>query len=135
MLGISLIGFGGKFYKDYQNKQLVVEAKKQQEVLEQKIENATFVITKPLPVLDLNVTRQKNNFHVIAGAFRVPGNAERKVNQLKSDGYDARILGVNKWNLNVVSFGSFSTREDAYESLLKYKNNVDQDAWLLIQEF
>ena len=135
VLGISLIGFGGKFYKDYQNKQMVVEAKKQQEVLEQKIENATFVITKPLPALDLNVTRQKNNFHVIAGAFRIPGNAERKVNQLKTDGYDARILGVNKWNLNVVSFGSFSTREEAYESLLKYKNDVDQDAWLLIQEF
>lgn len=135
ILGISIAGFGGLLYKDYQNKQLVVAAKKQQEVLEQKIENATFVITKPLPVLDLKVERQKKNFHVIAGAFRIPENAYRKVEQLKRDGYDARILGVNRWNLNVVSFGSFSSREEAYESLIKYKNQVDRDAWLLIQEF
>jgi len=109
--------------------------KKQQEIVEQKIENATFVITKPLPVLDLKIVRQKKNFHVIAGAFRIPENAYRKVEQLKNDGYDARILGINKWNLNVVSFGSFSSREEAYESLIKYKNQVDRDAWLLIQEF
>lgn len=135
IIGISIAGFGNKLYKDYKEKQLVVAAKKQQEIIERKIENATFVITKSLPVLDLKVTRQKKNFHVIAGAFRIPGNAHRKVIQLKNDGYDARILGVNRWNLNVVSFGSFSTREEAYKSLLKYKNNVDQDAWLLIQEF
>jgi len=135
ILGISVAGFGGKLYKDFQNKQLVVAAKKQQEIVEQKIENATFVITKPLPVLDLKVVRQKKNFHVIAGAFRIPENAYRKVEQLKNDGYDAKILGINKWNLNVVSFGSFSTREEAYESLIKYKNHVDRAAWLLIQEF
>jgi CCDC81-like HU domain protein/sporulation related protein len=135
ILGISVLGFGGKLYSDYQNKQLVVAAKKQQEIIEQKIENATFVITKPLPALDLKVERQKKNFHVIAGAFRIPGNAYRKVEQLKKDGYDARILGINRWNLNVVSFGSFSTREEAYESLIKYKKHVDRDAWLLIQEF
>ncbi len=135
VLGISVVGFGNKFYKNYQNKQMVISAKKQQEVLEQKIENATFVITKPLPALDLNVIRQKLNFHVIAGAFRIPENANRKVEQLKKDGYDARILGVNKWNLNVVSFGSFASRDEAYKSLSTYKNKVDQDAWLLIQEF
>jgi len=135
VIGISVIGFGNKFYQDYQSKQMLISAKKQQEAIEQKIESATFVITKPLPALDLNITRQKLNFHVIAGAFRIPQNAHRKVEQLKKNGYDARILGVNKWNLNVVSFGSFASREEAYKSLSIYKNEVDQEAWLLIQEF
>ena len=136
ILGLSVIGFGGKWYRDYQNDQMLVEAKEQQGIIENKIENATFVITKPLPTLNLDLIVDKKNFHVIAGAFRFPQNAVRKVNMLKFAGYDdARILGVNKWNLSVVTFGSFSTREEAIEDLMNIKMNVEKDVWLLIQEF
>ena len=135
ILGLSLIGFGGKLYRDYQNNQVLVIAKEQQMIIESRIENATFVITKPLPTLNLDLTITKKNFHVIAGAFRYPQNAKRKVDQLKFKGYDARILGVNKWNLSVVSFESFSTREEAIENLRDIKLNVEKDVWLLIQEF
>ncbi len=135
VIGLSAIGFGGKLYKDNQNKQLIAAAKKQQEIIEQKIESATFVISKRLPVLNLEVEKQRRGFHVIAGAFRFPENANRKVKQLLSEGYQARILGVNKWNLSVVSYGSYSDREDAYTELAKIKNNVEKEAWMLIQEF
>ncbi|NOQ92218.1 MAG: hypothetical protein GQ552_05810, partial [Flavobacteriaceae bacterium] len=101
----------------------------------QKIESATFVISKPLPVLNLEVEKQKRGFHVIAGAFRFPDNADRKVKQLLSEGYQARILGVNKWGLSVVSYGSYSDRENAYTELAKIKSNVEKEAWMLIQEF
>jgi cell division protein FtsN len=83
----------------------------------------------------LNLTTKKKNFHVIAGAFRFPENAVRKVEELKEEGYDARILGVNKWNLSVVSYGSFNTREEAELDLFDIKNTVAKDAWLLVQEF
>ncbi len=135
VLGLSVIGFGGKLYRDYANDKLVVEAQRQQEMVEQKIENATFVITKPLPALNLELEEQKRNFHVIAGAFRFPENADRKLSQLLQEGYKARILGVNKWNLTVVSYGSYSTREEALENLYQIKQNVAKDSWLLIQEF
>ena len=135
VIGLSAIGFGGKYYQDHLNKKQVVEARKQQELVEEKIENATFVITKPLPALNLEIKSQKKNFHVIAGAFRFSENADRKVNQLLKQGYDARVLGVNKWNLTVVSYGSYSTREEALENLYQIKNNVAKDSWLLIQEF
>jgi hypothetical protein len=135
ILGLSLIGFGGKLYKDYQNNQMLVKAKEQQGIIENKIENATFVITKPLPTLNLDLVIDQKNFHVIAGAFRYPQNAIRKVKQLKLQGYDARILGVNKWNLSVVSFGSYSSREEAIQDLMNIKVNVEKDVWLLIQEF
>jgi len=135
ILGVSLIGFGGKLYRDYQNNQMLVKAKEQQEIIENKIENATFVITKPLPTLNLDLKIDQKNFHVIAGAFRYPQNAIRKVKQLKFEGYDARILGINKWNLSVVSFGSYSTREEAIQDLMDIKVNVEKDVWLLIQEF
>ena len=122
-------------YRDYQNNQILVKATEQQRIIENEIESATFVITKPLPTLNLDLHIDKMNFHVIAGAFRIPQNAVRKVNQLILEGYDARILGINKWNLSVVSFGSYSTREEAVHDLMNIRVNVERDVWLLIQEF
>ena len=71
----------------------------------------------------------------IAGAFRFPKNAVKKVNQLTAEGYNARILGVNKWNLSVVSFQSYSTQEEARKVLENIQGEVEKDAWLLIQKF
>jgi cell division protein FtsN len=135
VIGLSAIGFAGRYYQQHLQNEQLVEAQKQQEILEDKIENATFVITKPLPTLNVEVEKSVKNFHVIAGAFRFPANAHRKVNQLIQEGYDARILGVNKWNLTVVSYGSFSTRNEALEELDLIRKYVAKDSWLLIQEF
>ena len=136
VIGLSVIGFAGKYYQNHIQEKQLVEAQKQQDLMEEKIENATFMIAKPLPTLNLEVSaRSKKSFHVIAGAFRFPENATRKVNQLLQEGYDARILGVNKWNLTVVSFGSYSNRDEAVENLFEIRKNVAEDSWLLIQDF
>ena len=136
VIGLSAIGFAGKYYQNHIRENQLVEAQKQQDLMEEKIENATFMIAKPLPTLNLEVsTSSKKSFHVIAGAFRFPENANRKLNQLLQNGYDARILGVNKWNLTVVSYGSFSDRDDAVENLSEIRKNVAKDSWLLIQDF
>ncbi len=127
--------FGWNEYNknQYQN-QLLAEQEQQNDV-EQKIQQATFVITNPLPVITLNVAKEVKNYHVIAGAFREPQNAEKKVAQLIKKGYDAQILGVNKWNLTQVSFGSFVDKNDALKNLRIIKRTVASDAWLLVQEF
>ncbi len=136
VIGLSAIGFAGKYYQNHLHEKQLVEAQKQQDLMEEQIENATFMISKPLPTLNLEVSTLENkSFHVIAGAFRFPENAERKVNQLLQEGYDARILGVNKWNLTVVSYGSYSNRDEAVENLSQIKENVAEDSWLLIQDF
>jgi len=136
VIGLSAIGFAGKYYQNHLHERQLVEAQKQQDLMEEKIENATFMIAKPLPTLNLEVSASaKKSFHVIAGAFRFPENANRKVNQLLQEGYDARILGVNKWNLTVVSFGSYADRDEAVENLSQIRKNVAKDSWLLIQDF
>lgn len=136
VLGLSAIGIGGKLYKDHQNKQQIVVAKEQQKRIDQKIENATFVISKPLPTLNLEVNTVDNkSFHVIAGAFRFPENAEKKLTQLKAEGYHARILGINKWGLTIVSFDSYDSERDAINSLNSIKRMKDEKAWLLVQKF
>ena len=135
IIGLSVIGFGASIYQKTRTDKWVVEIQKQQELVEQKIESATFIITKPLPVLNIELEKQNLNFHVIAGAFRFGENADRKVKQLIDEGYESRILGVNRWDLTVVSYGSYATREEALKELYFIKENVAKDSWLLIQEF
>jgi hypothetical protein len=108
----------------------------QKEALDKKIQTATFVISNPLPTIELSVTKKAPKpYHVIAGAFEYPENAEKKVNQLKKEGYNATILGVNKWGLTQVSFDSFYSRKEAFSTLATIKKEVSKDAWILIKKF
>ena len=135
VLGLSLAGVGTKYYKNFRQDQYLLEAQQNQQQVERKIENATFVVAKPLPALSIELPVANQRYHVIAGAFRFPENAERKLDQLRQKGFDARILGVNKWNLTIVSYGSYSTREEALGQLGKIRVEEAKDSWLLIQDF
>lgn len=120
----------------HQNKEKKVLAQ-QEAILESKIQTATFIISNPLPTIQLNVFKEKENltpFRVVAGAFQFPENALKKVNQLKKQGYNASILGLNKWGLTEVAFNSFSDRNEAINNLYKIQNTVSKDAWLLVKK-
>jgi len=135
ILGLSILGFGGnQIYKDYKNNQQISVAQKEQQQLETKIQQATFIVSEALPSVALNVSLDKKPYHVIAGAFRYPENAIRKVNQLKERGYKARILGVNRWGLTQVSFDSYDTRKEAINNLYRLKKIESEDVWLLVQD-
>jgi len=135
ILGLSIIGFGGnEFYKNYKSNQQIVAAQKQQKQVEDKIQKATFIVSEALPSINLNVSLDKKPYHVIAGAFRYPENAVRKVYQLKEQGYNARILGINRWGLTQVSFDSYDDRNEAINSLYRLKKTESEDVWLLVQD-
>ncbi len=72
-------------------------------------------------------------YHIIGGAFRVPANAVKKVKQLKAKGYEAHIVGINKWQLTQVAFKSFTTKEEALKALRKIRRSEEKDAWMLIK--
>ncbi|MDG2194997.1 MAG: SPOR domain-containing protein [Polaribacter sp.] len=108
----------------------------QQKAVEQKIQSATFVISNPLPTIKLNVTKTAaKGFHIVAGAFQFPENAEKKLHQLKAKGFDAKVLGKNKWNLTQVAYTSFSTRAEAFKNLNTIRKEHSKDAWLLVKKF
>ncbi|AOW21192.1 HU domain-containing protein [Urechidicola croceus] len=130
---VGSIGWNSYNENQYQKQLLAEQA--QQEVVEQKIQQATFVIENPLPEITLNVLKETKNYHVIAGAFREPKNAEKKVQQLIEKGFDAQILGLNKWNLTQVSFASYDNKVDALNGLRTIKRTVNSDAWLLVKKF
>jgi hypothetical protein len=127
------LGFvGNNTYQ--QNKQEKAFTTKEK-ALEKKIQAATFVISNPLPMVELNIAKKiEKPFHIVAGAFQFPENAKKKVSQLKKQGYNARILGLNKWCLTEVVFNSFANKNDAINNLYKIQKTVSKDAWLLIKK-
>ena len=123
---------GNNLYQ--QNKQNTILAF-QEKALEKKIQAATFTIANPLPTIELNVVKEvAKPFHIVAGAFQFPENANKKVNLLKKEGYQASIIGVNKWGLTEVVFSSFADRNEAINELYKIQDSVSKDAWLLVKE-
>jgi len=126
---------GWKEYQKFEYNNLVAQVEQKQNKLEKSIQEATFVISNPLPTITLNVAKETHNYHIIAGAFREPENAEKKLQQLLKKGYNAKILGVNKWNLTPVAFESLNSRVDAINKLNTIKRTESKDAWLLIKEY
>lgn len=127
--------FGWKTYNEHQFQNKLLAEQAQQERVEETIQQATFVIENPLPAIQLQVAKEIKNYHIIAGAFREPINAEKKVQQLLDKGYDSQILGINKWNLTQVSYASYSTREEAIMALRTIKKNDSEEAWLLVKPY
>lgn len=122
-------------YQKMEYKNLVAETEQQQKKVEKTIQEATFVISNPLPAITLNVTKETYNFHIIAGAFRTPENAEKKLQQLLQKGYNAKILGVNKWDLTEVAYESFTTESEAAKMLRQIRKTESEDAWMLVKEY
>ncbi len=122
-------------YEKNRYNSLIALAEQQQQKLDQTIQEATFVISNPLPTITLNVTKETFNYHIIAGAFREPKNADKKLQQLREKGFDAKILGVNKWNLTQVSYESFNSRQEALKQLRAIKKSDSKEAWLLVKEY
>ena len=81
----------------------------------------------------VNTGGTTGKYHIIAGAFKVPENATKKVNQLTAKGYNAHIVGVNKWQLTQVAFGSYTSKSEAQTALRQIKNTEAKDAWLLVK--
>lgn len=127
--------FGWNEYQKSVHNSLLAEAELQQHKVEKSIQEATFEIENPLPSITVSVVKETYDYHIIAGAFRDPANAEKKLAQLKSAGFDAKILGVNKWNLTQVAYASFNSRQEALKSLRQIKKSDSKDAWLLVKRY
>ncbi|MEO1030093.1 MAG: SPOR domain-containing protein [Bacteroidota bacterium] len=102
--------------------------------LDAKVQEATFVISNPLPAATLSLEKQTGNYHIVAGAFRIEANSDKKVDQLRAKGYKARKIGKNRYGLHEVVYASFETRLEAHRALYKIRREHNKDAWLLIKK-
>ena len=101
--------------------------------MDNRIQKATFSLNS-LPAIKLNVTKQTGNYHIVAGAFRIEENSKKKVDQLKSLGYPARILGKNRYGLFEVVYSSHETGKDALQAVRDIRKTQNKDAWIKVED-
>ncbi|MFD0863075.1 SPOR domain-containing protein [Sungkyunkwania multivorans] len=130
-IALMLGTFGYSELNSYQQEQQLIQEEKAKTLVEQKVQEATFDIGA-LPSLELNVVKEEPHYHIVAGAFRIEANADKKVRQLIRKGYNAERIGKNRYNLHQVSYASFSDRLEALKALRKIKRTETRDAWLLV---
>jgi hypothetical protein len=134
---VIFLGLGGSIGSNLYLAQIEKENSLAQELanisLDAKIQEATFVIENPLPAVIVSLKKQVGSFHIVAGAFRVEGNSNKKMQQLKDLGYNARHIGVNRYGLHQVAYESFETRKEAERALFKIRKAHNSDAWMLIK--
>lgn len=124
-------------YEVYQEKKLAVE-KDVQNQIEQKLQQATFVIEAPKVIKEkiAEVTQQQptKSFHIVAGAFKTEAKAQILTDELKAKGYtNAKYLSKSKHNMRQVVYNSYATQEEAQADLRLIHEKVNKDAWIFIE--
>ncbi|MFD1062519.1 SPOR domain-containing protein [Winogradskyella litorisediminis] len=133
VLGLSGLG-AGKYFSDNVNTHNEIAEQEAKTEIDNKIQEATFFISNPLPTATLSVEKQVGNYHVVAGAFRVEANSDKNVEQLKALGYKARKIGANRYGLYEVVYSSYETRSEAQRAMYSIRKNHNKDAWLLVKD-
>lgn len=137
-IGILLLGLSGiiagNIYSNSIDKHNTLVQQEVESIIENRIQKATFSVSTDLNPININILKKVGDFHIVAGAFRIKKNSERKLRELKRLGFDARLIGQNRYGLHQVVFESYNTRKDAENALMKIKKTQDKTAWLLFKE-
>jgi len=133
LIALTIGGFtASKFYGNQIDSHNEIAQEEANEQLDAKIQEATFIIDT-LPAATLTVEKPTGNYHIVAGAFRVEANSDKKVQQLRSQGFKARKIGVNRYGLHEVVYSSHVDRNDALKALRTVKRTHNREAWLLVK--
>lgn len=125
---------GMNVYESQIEQQNFAERQKANDLIENRIQEATFIIENPLPAINLNVSRHSGSYHLVAGAFREEENALKLMEELRDKGYSPRKL-TSRYGLHQIFYQSFENRKEALETLNKIRSSENENAWLLVQEF
>ncbi len=111
----------------------LVRAEAQKQV-SRHIQEATIFGAQPLelPSITLEIEKKEVGIHyIIAGAFRVRENADKKIRKLREQGFDAHYVGQNTFGMHQVAYGSYADPKQALDSLHQIRRTIAPDAWLL----
>lgn len=135
VLSLTFSGVMGiKLYQDKVASDTLIVEKEVQQQVQNTIQEATFVISNPLPSVTLSVKEENTPYHIVAGSFRLDKNAEKVYKNLTKKGYKAKRLAPNSNGLFPVLYGSFSTLEEAERIKSDIQKGENPNAWILIEE-
>ena len=72
-------------------------------------------------------------YFIIAGSFKIINNAEKLIHQLNAKGYNAGIVGQNKYNYYRVCFNGYINRSEAEQQLAIIRKEENPAAWILVK--
>jgi len=142
-IGLIAVGVSSYFgYTGYQDDRAAHNLAVEQlveEKLKEKITAETIAVASPLPKLEVRskpiiAEPEVLNYHLVAGAFRDGANADKKVRQLKNEGYAASRIGTNRYGLHTVAIGSYATKDAATVALNDIRKGRYKGVWLLVSD-
>lgn len=139
IIGIALLGASYYFSDRYVTEQRIVAQEKAQSQIEKNVQDATFDLGSLSSIdvavaanpIDEEVVLDQVYFSVIAGSFRSEENAEKKVVDLKAEGYPAALAQINPEGLYRVAYGRYTSKKEAINMLYFLKYTLEEEAWYL----
>ena len=140
IIGIALVGISYYFGDQYLTNEKAKATEMAQNKIKSNVQKATFDLGALAEVhLDLEATPVEKAstplaqlfYSVIAGSFRSLVNAERKLAQLKAEGFDAAFTEVNPDGLNRVAYGRFTSKREALNLHNYIRYALQEEVWYL----
>lgn len=91
---------------------------------EEQAESAETESVPPEPIVS------EKPYHIIAGSFLVPNNANRQKTRLEKRGFPAALL-PRRGNYYMVSLGSYDSHKQAVEAMKQLREKLEQDLWVM----
>ena len=118
IISIIIISFSYYLIDDYIDEKRIISAEKGQEKIKKNVQKAKFNLGSISPV-EINLITEKKSYtddfppySVIAGSFRNINNANKLLESLISEGYNAKIIGLSPNGLHRVAYGSFNSKNE-----------------------
>ena len=143
LIVLSVLGY--YFGNEYVQNERIRSTEIAQKKIKNTVQKATFDIGS-ISSLELNVkavietveddtvlVEQGDFYSVIAGSFRDERNADKLLNKLKSEGFDASYAKNSPSGLFRIAYGRLKTKREAYQLLNFVKFTLELDAWYLVE--
>jgi hypothetical protein len=91
-------------------------------------ENTETLIAEPEEVV--LVAEEPLKYFVVAACFQNHDLAEKRVKELRKEGYNADIPGKTQKGLHIVTYNGFSVKTEAEAELSRIKKTVNKNTWL-----
>lgn len=140
VIGISLICAGFYFGNQYIADEKAKATEMAQKKIKSNVQKATFnlgnlseveLTLEANPEVIEDAPLAQTYYSVIAGSYRSIENAEKKLAQLQSEGFDAAFTEVNPEGLHRVAFGRFDSKREALNLHNYIRFALKEDAWYL----
>ncbi len=148
VIAIALLGTSYYLGNQYLQNERLKSTELAQKRITKNVQEATFDLgaIKPIelyveadviaeePTDENGISIAEGNFYsIIAGSYRDEANAQRKLANLKSEGFEAAFAKTSSEGFYRVAYGRFESKREAYKLLNFIKYTLEQEAWYLIE--